>query len=168
MLVVGLLAEWSGEGWLLEGALQVCSGLVPSKLIFVLPQAWGIMKSCDPPCKIARAYLRLGHAIRRTSTLQWLDVFVHSSIGASQPVHPRCVGIMVWAWLLARLAVVAVVDVATTGAAIVLILVDAVRVCLGCSLSCHAGLKCIEVDSWLHITNLLLHLVPGFLLPVFF
>ena len=62
----------------------------------------------------------------------------------------------------------AVVDVATAAACavILLVLIDAVGVCLGQYLACHAGLGCIEVGVWLEGAGLLLHLAAGLLLSV--
>ena len=92
--------------------------------------------------------------------------FVHLAVGAAQPDLPCRGGIVVWAVTLAGFAYVSIVDMAAAGAAIALVCVDAIGVCLLCTLPCHDGMEGIQVGVWLHGAGLLLQLAPGLMLSV--
>ena len=97
----------------------------------VLPEALqAAWNPLGPPCKVRLGCWGMGSVIGLASALGRQYVPVHAATASAHPVRTCSVGVVLGAMLGACLAVVAIVDVATVGAAVPIVLANAVWVLL--------------------------------------
>lgn len=166
LLVLGLLVMATAAAGVLPQAKNLVTVLLVVSVVALREVVQGAWESHTPPRNVRLACCGHRGVIGLASTMGWQDGPVYDAVDYVHPICTRRMGIVLWAGFGACVDGVAVVDVATMGAAVLHILACVVLDLLVGLVSCREWLILIEVRIWLVGVGLLLHLVPGLLLPV--